>query len=74
MGVPPWAPLGRDNVRRGAHGAAMLEIRADIKMKPGLSRSSLISANVTALAGREGRLSTGGFVPVTEFGLRGWRR
>ena len=52
----------------------MLEIRADVKMKPGLSRTSLISANVTALTGREGRWFIGGFVPVTEFGLRGWRR
>jgi hypothetical protein len=52
----------------------MLEIRADIKMKPGLSRISPTSSSVCPLAGREGRLSTGGFVPVTEFGLRGWRR
>ena len=52
----------------------MLEIRADVRMKPNVSRAVPISSNVTALAGREGRLSTGGFVPVTEFGLRGWRR
>ena len=52
----------------------MLEIRANVRMKPSVSRTLPISSNVTRLAGREGRLPSGDFVPVTEFGLRGWRQ
>lgn len=52
----------------------MLEIRADVRMKPVVSRTVVVWANVTGLAGREGRLPIGDFVPVTEFGLRGWRQ
>jgi len=39
-------------------------------MKPAVSRSSLVSINITGLAGREGRRLTGDCVPVTEPGLR----
>ena len=43
-------------------------------MKPTSIAQPPCSGKVAPLAGREGRLPTGDFVPVTEFGLRGRRQ
>jgi hypothetical protein len=52
----------------------MLEIRANVRMKPSVSPPCANSSRVTPFTGREGRLPIGDFVPVKEFGLRGWRQ